>query len=114
MIACGQRDMGTTTLVSVGEYLASDYEPDRDYVDGVLEERNRGETPHASLQALLAAWLVARRKPLGIWVTTEQRIHVGGTRFRVPDVCVVLGARPAERVLTQPPLLCLEILSPED
>ena len=35
------------------------------------------------------------------------------TRFRVPDVCVVLG-RTDEQILTRPPFLCIEILSPED
>jgi Uma2 family endonuclease len=32
----------------------------------------------------------------------------------VPDVCVVLGGRPDEEILTKPPFLCIEILSPED
>ncbi len=34
------------TLVSVDEYLHSVYEPDVDYVDGVLEDRNVGEKKH--------------------------------------------------------------------
>jgi hypothetical protein len=36
--------------VSIGEYLTGDYEPDCDYVDGVLEERNLGESNHAGFQ----------------------------------------------------------------
>ena len=32
--------------VSVEEYLHSVYEPDLDYVDGRLEERNMGEFDH--------------------------------------------------------------------
>ncbi|PWU00781.1 MAG: hypothetical protein C5B51_24370 [Terriglobia bacterium] len=35
------------TLVSVEEYLHTDYEPDCDYLDGVIEERNAGEKDHA-------------------------------------------------------------------
>lgn len=35
------------------------------------------------------------------------------TRFRIPDVCVVLG-KATEQVFRTPPFLCIEILSPED
>jgi Uma2 family endonuclease len=41
-------------------------------------------------------------------------MQVSPTRFRVPDVCLVSLAQPVEQVLTQPPLACIEILSPED
>jgi Uma2 family endonuclease len=43
-----------------------------------------------------------------------QRVHVKATRFRVPDVCVVLGQEPDEQVFTEPPFLCVEILSKDD
>ena len=46
--------MQATTLVSVEEYLNSDYQPDCDYVDGVLEERNLGEYNHGRLQMLIS------------------------------------------------------------
>ena len=42
--------MATATLVSLEEYLKTSYEPDCDYVDGVLEERNLGEWNHGDLQ----------------------------------------------------------------
>ena len=38
---------------------------------------------------------------------------MSATRYRVPDVCVY-EKEPEESVFTQPPLLCVEILSPED
>ena len=41
-------------------------------------------------------------------------MQVSPTRYRVPDLCVVLGGKPDEEILTQPPFLCIEILSPED
>ena len=34
-------------------------------------------------------------------------------RFRIPDVWVVVG-NPAEQILTKPPFLCIEVLSPQD
>jgi hypothetical protein len=36
--------MGPTAFVPVEEYLASSYDPDVDFVDGEIEERNAGET----------------------------------------------------------------------
>jgi Uma2 family endonuclease len=47
-------------------------------------------------------------------VLPEERVQVKPDRFRIPDVCVVLGAKPKEPILTKPPLICIEILSPED
>jgi len=106
--------MASRTLISVEEYLRTSYRPDCDYVDGEVVERNVGETDHSWLQTMVSAYLVARRAQWGITVLVEQRVQVTGTRFRVPDICVILGPKPAEQILTQPPFICIEILSPED
>jgi Uma2 family endonuclease len=105
--------MPTGTSISVEEYLATSYRPDCDYVDGRIEERNVGEWDHSSLQAAIAAFFFVRRKQWGISIATELRVQVKPDRFRIPDICVVLG-QPGEQVLTKPPFLCIEILSPED
>jgi len=55
-----------------------------------------------------------RRKKWGLHVFPEPRVQVSSTRFRVPDVCVILGERPNEQVFTTPPFLCVDILSPDD
>jgi Uma2 family endonuclease len=102
------------TLVSVDEYLHTAYRPDCDYVDGVVVERNVGEKSHAKLQKRFLFYLEAHCKEWGIFVIQEQRIQVSATRYRVPEVCVVAGPEPDEEVFTQPPFLCIEILSPED
>ena len=39
-----------TTLIPIEEYLRTTYHPDRDYVDGEIQERNLGEREHARLQ----------------------------------------------------------------
>ena len=106
--------MASATLISVEEYLTTSYDPDCDYVDGVLVERNVGEFEHSRLQGLLFAYLHNRRRELGIYVYVELRVQVKPTRFRVPDVCVVTGGRPTGRVLRDAPFLCIEILSEED
>jgi Uma2 family endonuclease len=105
--------MPTQTLVSVQEYLSSDYEPDCDYVDGVLEERNLGEQDHSRLQSLLVAFCVAHEKQWRARCLTEQRVQVSQTRFRVPDVAVV-DVDNRDPIVTKAPLVCIEILSPED
>jgi len=105
--------MATGALISVNEYLSTSYDPDCDYVDGVIAERNVGDRDHSGLQGAIYAWLYTRRKSLNISVWVEQRVQVLPTRFRVPDVCVTLGV-PDEQIFTKPPLICIEILSPDD
>ena len=105
--------MQAATLVSVQEYLSGDYEPDCDYVDGVLEERNLGERDHSRLQAQLIVYFARRQKQLRIEVLPEQRVQISPTRFRVPDITLIDSANQ-EQIITAPPLLCIEILSPED
>jgi Uma2 family endonuclease len=106
--------MATSTAVSVDEYLHGTYEPDCDYVDGELVERNVGEYKHSLVQLILGARLYAMSVSLKLRVTTESRMRVSPTRFRIPDLTVMLKSQPVEPVLTAPPFLCIEILSPED
>ena len=101
-------------LVSVYEYLHTVYEPDCDYVDGALVERNAGEKDHGSLQQEIWFHLRQRRREWGIFPIIEQRVQVSASRYRVPDICVVAGPAPSEQIFTHPPFLCIEILSPED
>jgi len=106
--------MSSATLVSVQEYLAASFRPDRDYVDGEIQERNLGERPHGRTQGRLFAFLFQREDQWGICPIIEQRVQVGPTRFRVPDLCVILASDPKEPIVKQAPLLCVEILSRED
>ena len=106
--------MASATFLSITDYLATDYSPDCDYVDGIILERNVGEHDHAKVQKKILLYLAAREKEWNIYVIQEQRIRVSATRFRVPDLCVVAGPAPDEQVFTRPPFLCIEILSPED
>ena len=105
--------MASRTLISVEEYLRTNYRPDCDYVDGEVVERNMGKKSHAKLQKAILLYLSAREKDLGIWVIQEQRVQVSAKRFRIPDICVTLG-EPDEEILRQPPFICIEVLSPED
>jgi Uma2 family endonuclease len=101
-------------LVSVEEYLSTVYEPDCDYVDGVVEERNVGEGPHSLLHAALMGTLGNVERQLNIRTWPSVRVRVSPTRYRVPDLCVTLGRGPVPRIKETPPLICLEVLSSED
>jgi Uma2 family endonuclease len=104
-----------TTLVSIGEYLkTTHYEPDAEYVDGVIEERPMGEYDHANWQESLLAWFRANGKQWNVRALAELRVEVAVTRYRIPDVVVIDRSRPKEQILTYPPVAVFEILSPED
>ncbi|HWF07390.1 MAG TPA: Uma2 family endonuclease [Bryobacteraceae bacterium] len=105
--------MSVATAVPLSEYLNTTYRPDCDYLEGELLERNVGEWDHSLLQIELAAALHALKRKLGIITVTEQRVQVKTRRFRIPDIAV-LKRRPATGIVTEPPFLCVEILSPDD
>ena len=100
--------------MSVEAYLTTSFEHDCDYVDGVIEERALGEFEHSFLQIALGSIFFNHRQEWGITSLTEQRIRLSATRFRVPDLAVLRAGTPRERVLTKPPMLVIEIQSPED
>ena len=100
--------------IPVEEYLATSYRPDCDYVDGEIEERNVGEFDHSVLQGLLFRLFYNNRESWKIRVSPEQRVRLAARKVRVPDVCVMRDDSPREQVITTPPLICIEILSPKD
>ena len=108
--------MATSTSVPVEEYLRTSYQPDMEYVDGELVERHVGEHWHSRLQALLTGILLAQERQRRYRVLTEQRLKVVGERhrYRIPDICVMALPYRSEPVITTPPHLVVEIVSPDD
>ena len=104
----------TEPFVTVAEYLHTSYRPDCDYVDGRIEERNVGEHDHGYLQLLLGHLFLTNREAWGVRAVTDVRTQVSRSHFRVPDLSVLRADAPKERILTHPPLIVIEILSPED
>ncbi|MES2392686.1 MAG: Uma2 family endonuclease [Acidobacteriota bacterium] len=105
--------MASATQIPVSEYLQTTFRPDREYVDGEVLERNVGKWEHSRTQWLLAGWFLQHEPMWNVIGSTEQRVQVSSTRVRVPDL-VVLRPGPQPDVLTDPPLLIIEILSPDD
>jgi Uma2 family endonuclease len=105
--------MATVLHIPLNEYLGNSYRPDCEYVDGEIRERNVGKYEHARIQALLARWFGNHELEWGVQVVTEQRVQVSMARVRIPDVALLtLGTQPD--VIVDPPLLVIEILSPDD
>ena len=104
--------MPTATVVPVSEYLSQMYHPDCDFVEGIIEERHVGELSHGDAQTSLAAFV--RYRIRGFWSVVEVRVQVKLERFRVPDVTIIRGGKPTGRIISTPPEVAVEILSPED
>jgi Uma2 family endonuclease len=103
--------MSTGTLISVDEYLRTSYSPDREYVDGELVEIHVGEWPHSIVQRNIIVALTTKYP--GVFAVPEIRSHTRATRYRLPDVAVVLKS-PGTPVLQDAPFIAIEILSSED
>ena len=104
----------TEELWTVREYLRTSWSPDREFVDGRIEERNLGEKEHSILQRFFTVLFAIHRAEWGVEVFPELRTQTRDTRFRVPDVLVMRRGDQFERYVTVPPLIAVEILSPED
>src|SRR5215813_6378353 len=108
---CYRMTMSVGTLISVDEYLNTSYDPDVEYVDGVLVERHMGDWLHSLIQRNIIVAL--SRKYPQIYAVPELRSQTVATRFRLPDVCVLLAA-PRAKYLVDAAYLVVEILSEDD
>jgi Uma2 family endonuclease len=101
-------------LWTVREYLRTNWSPDREFVDGCIEELNLGEKEHSLIQRYLTFLFMLKRAEWGVEDVPSLRTQTQTKRFRVPDVLVMRAEEKFERYVTQPPLIATEILSPED
>jgi Uma2 family endonuclease len=103
--------MGVETLISVEEYLNTSYDPDVEYVDGVLVERNVGDWLHSLIQRnLIVAFTL---KSPDVFALPELRSKTRETRYRLPEVCILLHP-PKTKYLLDAAFLAIEILSEDD
>ncbi len=108
--------MAVAELISAEQYLRSNFEYDAEFVEGRLVERPV-PTWNMCMQGFLIEELRAIGRRLGLFAVPEQRVQTRAERFRVPDVCVLTDrpeGEPGRRIVSRPPYLCVEILSPED
>src|SRR5688572_4730966 len=103
----------TLPAVSEEEYLRTDYEPNCEYLDGVLVPKALSDETHGRLQAILAAYFLAVERRYGFRVVTETHTRIRPKRWRIPDVAVLAGEKSDRRYpdADAPPLLTIEIVS---
>jgi len=100
--------------MTVDQYLSTIFHPDCDFVDGRIEERNVGEPEHGWVQKSLMRIFLAHEAAWGVEMIQECRMQVAKTRFRIPDSMVLRADHKARRIVYEAPLICIEVMSPED
>ena len=100
--------------MDVEQYLRTSYEHDPEFIDGVIKERPMPTRLHAFTQALVGHWFLLHMEEWAVMPLPELRTRVRPTRFRLPDVAVTPVSRLDSLPLTDPPLIAIEILSPDD
>jgi Uma2 family endonuclease len=109
--------MAVAQLITAEQYLHTSFEHDAEFVEGRIVKRPLPTWEHSCIQGFLIETLRPMCRKMSFYAVPEQRVQCHPDRFRVPDVCVV-AEKPigplGRRIVTTPPYLCVEILSPED
>jgi Uma2 family endonuclease len=107
--------MASQLQIAPAEYLSTSFEgTDREYVRGEIIERGMPDYPHGRMQAQLGARFFQLRDSHHLFVCSETRMRLAPDLYRIPDVAVFAGTEPDENVPSHPPLLVIEIISPDD
>ena len=102
--------MATGALLTAEQYLATHFgEREPEFVHGELVHRKMPTWLHGRLQHLLSV----RLHGVG-FCGTEVRMRLSDDLFRIPDLAVFVGSQPENPVPSSPPLVVVEITSPDD
>ena len=101
-------------LISEEEYLHTPYEHYPDFEDGVVVERGIPTKKHSRMQARLAAYFNRRGKVWKLEAYTELHFRIRAGKYMLPDVAVVPDPQSEDPYGTEPPLIWIEVLSPDD
>jgi Uma2 family endonuclease len=107
--------MASRLQVAPEEYLSTSFDnPDREYVRGEIVERAMPDDLHGEIAGLIAGILYPFRQSHRLFTYMDTRMRLAPDLVRIPDVAVYAGLKPSERVPSTPPLLVIEIISPDD
>src|SRR5215472_11097179 len=98
-------------LVPEEEYLRMSCKPACEYIDGVLRQKSMGTRKHARLQGRLAELLAGWHE---FEANIELTVRIREGKWLVPDVALQERAKIQDPYPTDPVVLCVEVLSPED
>jgi Uma2 family endonuclease len=106
--------MATKAALSEQKYLRTSFPGvDQEYRDGELLERALPDTDHSETQANFIIFFGGKRS-LGLYAFPALRLRLRPGRFAIPDLSVFWPHRPTAKVPDTPPLIAIEILSPDD
>lgn len=100
--------------ISISEYLHTSYQPDRDYVDGIVEARNVDGLEHEVARKALIRWIGRRAEQWGIRLLPEARVQTSASHVRVADLALVSDSEEDGDAVETPPVAVIEILCSED
>lgn len=106
--------MSTVRAVSVEQYLSTSYKPDPELIDGELREKPVPTKLHGFVQWMIGHWFGLHMDEWDIMVLPEVRTRVTSTNFRLPDVAVARRGPIRGKTQDEPPMIAIEILSPDD
>jgi Uma2 family endonuclease len=106
--------MATKIIITEEEYLRTSFDnPDREFRDGELVERSLPIFKHGTTQGELYVCFRSLRPKFHVFPCVETRMKIRPGRYLIPDVAVFHEWEPPD-VPDRPPLVVVEILSPDD
>ena len=106
--------MGAHTAISLDDYLHTGFpNPDPEFREGKVVERTEPDYLHGKVQALLVVFFALLRSRVCVFPSVETRLKMGSSKVLIPDITVFFPEEPAQQP-QKPPLIAIEILSPED
>ncbi|HTS77251.1 MAG TPA: Uma2 family endonuclease [Bryobacteraceae bacterium] len=100
--------MATKELITPQQYLSTHFEREPEYVHGELVEKSLPTKSHSRIQQRLSVLL----DRVGCCYP-ELRVQIADDAFRIPGIAL-FETEPAGEVPNSPPLLIIEIASPDD
>lgn len=101
-----------TTSISVEEYLRTDYQPNCEYIDGVLRQKPMPTRKHGLLEARIAQLINMGFSQFE--AACEITVRIRTDKYLVPDLIVQRRDHIQDPYPLDPVHLCVEILSPKD
>lgn len=100
--------MASKALLTPEQYLSTHYEREPEYVHGELVEKSLPKKKHARTQLRVCVLLGSAG-----FGCTELRVKIADDLYRIPDF-ILYESEPEGEPPAAPPLLVVEIYSPDD
>ncbi len=101
-----------TNLVSVEDYLATDYMPNAEYEDGVVRHKSMPTYLHNRIARELMLLIMKYNPTLD--AVQEQHVQIREGKYLIPDVLAQYSNDIQSPYVNRPVPLCAEVLSPQD